>query len=443
MEKEIKLLQALFWGKRQGFIFDRISEKHFADPHLCYVFKKAREVWRKHDSVDIFSVFDAIKESSIACYDKLNEGSVLETLLKKDPMEVFNSDIIVDSLIEKKASEEALKKLDEIRETIETYGVGEIDSSLCDLGKLVPRKSGSVKTGIQFENELLELVNSNTLPGIPTPFPALNRLLSRFDNGGYKSGVYCIGGASKTGKSVAVRNITIGMALRHTVRAHIYNYELDKNEMNARQISLVTRLPIKDIINPIKSPETVAEIKRGIKILKDLHEDRWFMVDSNPPSTMRELRNNIEYLHQNFGTKLFVVDTFNKVGNENDNSYKGYKDNAQEFERIAKELDVTIVLICQLIVDSKHFYKDETGKVRCTRVDPRTVKPNCQDSNDTKELHKTCSSFLVVWWDKDDNSIVYMAEDAHRYGIGGLVAFKFNYERESYTPIENIGGEWN
>ena len=410
-KNELKIIQALLFQKHLPEIYKKISVDMFEDSNCAFIFNVGLNLYRENKPCDLTAIFEKISNEHPEFYKVID----FDTFITDDIKNVY---LLVENFIEDYVKRNVQKKLSML--TFENKTIGQIHEELNDIRRFIDKyNSAKIPTIETFKNDLEVAFNGLEEKLIKTGYPQFDQLL----NGGYRTGISFIGAFTKVGKSCFARNLAYNVSRNHKVA--YFNFEMDKHEF------------LRKMVNVYKFHKVTDE-KQAISELLDDYKNYKMLVLNQHSRKLTKVINTIEYLANECGIKFFVIDTFDKLLNEKDDSWYGFTKNILQLEEVALNNDIVILALKQLNVETFKWIKDQdSGKYYKKKTNPKCIRPSVQDSVGTKEPARTASSFITMFWDENDWSVVNFVEQCERYNTAGMMNFEFYKENEVYIEIEN------
>lgn len=217
------------------------------------------------------------------------------------------------------------------------------------------------------------------LPGIQTPFPALNQ----FIKGWQKGCLYVIGARSSMGKTSLALQFAMDVARSKKV-VHFESCEMTSKELTRRAIGNVGRLKRSMLTGELLPTETeYAAIADAIEVTYNLPIT--FHTPSQSKLTPSSLRANLKRTRRmNDGNlDLVLIDYVQLMGGDGRYSQKTYEiaDITSQLKKIAIEFNVPIIVLSQL------RRPDSTEKVR---------RPSLSDLSDSKSVENDADVVMLL-----------------------------------------------
>lgn len=203
-----------------------------------------------------------------------------------------------------------------------------------------------------FVEDFQKLIEGKKTPmGIPTGFESWDRGM----RGIHPSQVVVISGKPATGKTVLGDQILLYASLEHKIPTLLLSIELPPKTVISRRMVYASGLSAKAVLDPKSyarqegmeslSKLDLAKIKRGVMAMR---EAPMFMEFPNAPS-IQKLIAMIRKHHRKNGVKIVCVDYAQliKTGGKHFSKEQEISEISHTFQAIAKELDITIILLSQ------------------------------------------------------------------------------------------------
>ncbi|MFW6377118.1 MAG: DnaB-like helicase C-terminal domain-containing protein [bacterium] len=243
------------------------------------------------DAMTLYSIskrFNSIKKVFKNIFGKSDDFIRYIEMLRRLPVDVKNLDYHINELVKINLTNEIRKYHDEYEDKlIKNYGTWELNKIISEAESGLLRLSNQYSTTGQDEPEQIgeglvddyksRKPNPNGFVGLPTPFPALNKLT----NGVLRKGsVTVINANSGVGKSMLLKNIAkyIGVDLKKPV--YWGANEQTKREQKDRLLAEMCGLPIGIIENGLyNSPTETIEFNNKEYITEDIKNHVFKQID--------------------------------------------------------------------------------------------------------------------------------------------------------------------
>lgn len=329
------------------------------------IYSAINKFYNKHSRLPSFDDLD------VALRDNLVKANI-KALQKIDVPDDTSLDLVVDSLINEYAQDEAVKKLDGFLDNIVTLDAEEVKQELANIllhleEKTHTSESVCLMSDIQIFDTEEDLAQQIPI-GINNTFDAEIRAST--------SELFMIGGHRGAGKSVVAVNITNNQYELGNVGLY-FSIEMNKREVFNRSISALAGVPHSHIRNAELTSDDLAKIAKvradmfqdaeGVleyynetrdykgfetKLIKEhrLKEDNQIIIVDNQRLTLADIDMNIQKFKSQFGDKLrvVVVDYVNQIEIEDIYSWKQQISLSKQLKNFARKYDVLMVTPYQI-----------------------------------------------------------------------------------------------
>jgi replicative DNA helicase len=251
------------------------------------------------------------------------------------------------------------------------------------------------------------------LPGVPTGFVDLNRLLG----GGYQKGkLYTVAGRPGQGKSTLLLNSLYEAAYNVRKRCALFSLEMS-NEENAERLISIDRKLDGQLLQTGKLAGEWESFVEGIETGSLIPA----IFDDTPAITPIQLKARCRRIRAQMGLDVIFVDYLGLMSTE-----RSYENRVQEvsylsrtMKAIARELNLPIVMAHQL--------NREVEK----RASPEPVLSDLADSG---SLEQDSDVVMFIYSDKEMANVSHLKVAKHRGGPVGTLDLIF---RRNITKFEN------
>jgi replicative DNA helicase len=175
---------------------------------------------------------------------------------------------------------------------------------------------------------------------ISTGYPSLDAKLS----GGLRGGdLIVLAGRPKMGKTALALNIGTNVAEHHPVL--VKSMEMPKSQLHDRNLASLGRIPLQHLLEPERMADqdwaglTHASIKIGAMSL---------YLDDKGGQRLIDVRMDAKSVKRKHGLKLLIVDYLQLMEGDGDNRNAQIEGITRGLKALAKELDISIILLSQL-----------------------------------------------------------------------------------------------
>lgn len=229
----------------------------------------------------------------------------------------------------------ALELIDRARDALTAIE----DSRSRDSG---PRMWGEVISDVFDEIEEAAAAPEDQVPGVPTGFIDLDRLLKGFRPGQ----LVVVAARTGVGKSVITTGFAQYAAWVHKLPSVIFSLEMSATEIGKRLLSSGARIPIDQVMSGKLDDDQWAKAAR---LAGDTSEAPLFL-DGSANVTLADIRARSRRLHRQHGLKLIVVDYLQLVETtgRSESRQMAVAAVSRGLKLLAMELQVPVIAVSQL-----------------------------------------------------------------------------------------------
>lgn len=409
MEK--KIIQALIYEKSLPEIYRNVFPEMFEDEKLAFIFSCGKELYEAEKPCDLSAIFEHIALT----YPEFYHTIPFDTFLNADVKNVW---LLVEMFVENYVK----KKVKELIENFDITGktLYDVETFANQIKQIISRYSTTKIPSVDsFEKDLEYAFNEHDEKLIKTGWEQYDKML----NGGYRVGLNFIGATTKVGKSCFARHLAYRVVKNNeNLKSAYFNFEMDKSEFLKKMVK-------------VYQFENVCDLEKAKQNLLDDYKEKRMVVLNQHSRKIDNVVSTIEYLVSEFGVRFVVIDTFDKLLNKIEDSWLGVMKNVLILEECALRNNISILCLKQINVTGTKRVKGDDGKWCSIKINPKTERPDVMNSVGTKEPMRTASSFIVMYWDENDFSIVHFVEQCERYSVASTMDFRFNKETETYLEV--------
>ena len=236
---------------------------------------------------------------------------------------------------------------------------------------------------------LAKMRGDDATPILLTFMPTLTEL-----TGGLVPGqLWVIGGYSSTGKSAVAVNFAAEVLQDPTKWVGMVSTEMSAQRYMLRLLSLYSGVPQRTLRMRLPlSNEQQAAVRRAEEYLSRANLRIWDTVNR-----LSAIRSQAVRMKEQEGLNLLIVDFIQNVkGSHGDMSFGDMTEVIQDVQQLAKELDITVLVLSQL-TDSQQKYMKETGDTEVYSFKGSGAIKDAADVAVILERERTTSSPLLVW----------------------------------------------
>lgn len=318
----------------------KLSKEHFALYKHQSIFDEIITQYTENKAVDIISLSQRMTNLPAAYFAELTSFTSSS-----------NYDFYVDEIkklyLAREVKTDLTNKLNSINPDTILDTVHDLNSSLVDYMTLDKVKPTEIKDMcIPFVEQLqLPRQSDDVYLGYDTGWENLSTIL----DGIRTKKLYVIGARPSIGKSALglqlIKNIS------KTVRSCMFSFEMPEEELMMRAVSLESGVPIYNLEHKLFSSAQLQRVNEAVNRLWNTP----MSIYDKPVENEKKLFSMIRVEAVTKGTKVFLVDHLGLV-RHSDNTLKRFEavhDITIRLHELAKELDVTIIVLCQLKRDAE------------------------------------------------------------------------------------------
>lgn len=416
---------------RDNDAIDRITDlrtEHFYMAEHRTIFAEILKQITAGKTCDVISLFDALGDRLEDCLRYLNElvsSAVSSAGIRR------HADIVTDRAL-KRALIAIGSELQEIAAASHEDSMTIIDRVAAQIEELGKKKTQKMPRRLSETladyMDVLDARMKGRIKPIATGFTDLD---SRLD-GGLERGTLTVlaarPGMGKTAMGLALcRNVSIWGG------ACFLSMEMDERQVNDRNMAALGGTSIPWLRKPKEDDKDGwNRITHGCQRATAME----FYVDDQTSLNMMEIRNKARYVKRKAGMDLLVIDQLSFItggGSSNKREVKTYEiigEYTRGLIALAKQLDIAVVLLCQLNRDCEN------------RPNKR---PQLSDLAMSGSIEQDAANVVFLYRDEiyhpdsQDNGICEVITAKQRQGSPGIVALAYIANQ---TRFEDLGRQW-
>ena len=319
-------------------IQDKLKPEHFSSTQHKEIYTKILELHGEGKGVD----FATLVRSDISSEYIMQLAGIMTTASFIQDY----ADVVIESHIKREYVKHCQELISSASSLTATDLAISAETSLLDIGKLCDTNEtthvSSVMMSLQDkiitnmekpEDEKLSL-------GILSGLGGLDRLTF-----GFKSGkVYILAGRPSMGKTACITSMVNYITIDQGIPTAIYSLESDKEELMYRNLSTDSKVPCQSIELGLLNS---VEAKCVFKSIKRISESPLYINDGSS-LTSSKLKSNLKRLIVEKGIKIAFIDYLQLMDGDGKDDYHKVTKLSNDLRKIAKDLNIPIVLLCQL-----------------------------------------------------------------------------------------------
>lgn len=275
--------------------------------------------------------------------------------------------------------------------------------------------------------QLIEDRMEGRIKPIQTGFRDLD---ARLDGGLERGTLTVVAGRPGTGKTAM--GLCIGRNVSQWGTALFLSMEMSRDQVNDRNIAALGKLPITWLRKPSdKGPDGEKMFAAMTHAFQRAAEMNLF-IDDQTALTMLDIRSKCRSVKRRMGLDVIVIDQLSFItGSEQEKSWDAVGEYTRGMLRLAKELNVAIVLLCQL-------------NRKCE--DRQNKRPMLSDLAASGSIEQDASNVIFLYRDElynpdsRDKGICEVITAKQRQGEPGIVGLTYI---GSQTRFEDLAHQWS
>lgn len=282
--------------------------------------------------------------------------------------------------------------------------------------------SSSAEVLTQILGEIKQRLKTSQLPGLTSSFPDLDAITQGFHN----SDLIIIAGRPSMGKTAFSLALARNIAVNFNLGIAFFSLEMTKQQLLYRLLSTETLIPHTRLRSGRISKNEWLSINESIDTLSNLS----IYIDDTPNISVAEMHFKIKKLKQEHEGKLglIFVDYLQLLEEveKNDNRVQELSKITRSLKKLARELDVPIIVLSQL----------------SRNVETRTNKrPMLSDLRESGSIEQDADVVMMLYRDEyyntntTEKNIIEIILAKQRNGPVGTAKLRFNPQ---YLYFENV-----
>ena len=434
IEAEKQLLGYLISdGKAFKSIRDALSPYDFALPQHQKLFSAMGDAYKKYQHFDKTILLDYLRENRDL--EKIGgEAYIVQLLEPEIPIFKENVDTYVRVIKEKsmlrKVHEKCVSIIGKCREH-NSYSLEEMEKEIFELRTISQSNTENIYKSFASvcRDTIVKLSETPDMP-MTTGFSSLDTILG----GLYKNQVTVLAADTSMGKSALAQNIYLNLSKQGHKVAYL-TLEMTNEEMAIRGLQMLTGFPFSKIREMRVSSEEYEEITKAVDFYDTLSG---LISDKNV--TIHDIKRTTRKLKEESKIDLIVIDHLHFITSHSRHETRAMEVDlyTKEFKALAKELDISILLLAQL------------NRSSASQVDKR---PMLKDLKDSSGIAQNADNVVFIYRDwiynkEADPTAVELIIDKNRNGERNVTVFlkfdgscmTFSDRIEVAPPVKEIYG---
>jgi replicative DNA helicase len=193
----------------------------------------------------------------------------------------------------------------------------------------------------------MAMKTKNPITGISSGFEKLDQLTSGFQSAEF----IIIGARPSVGKTALALNMAAHIAFHKKIPAAFFSLEMSDKALVQRLISSEATVEAKNLRSGFLGS---SDYKKIVDVMGVMYEAPFHIVDM-PNMKLLDLRSQARKLKAQQGVKIIFIDYLGLIGHENNAlpRYEQISEISRSLKSLARELDIPIVVLCQLNRDAQ------------------------------------------------------------------------------------------
>jgi len=281
---------------------------------------------------------------------------------------------------------------------------------------------GAMKANLEEIKELQQNKES-VLTGIPTGFTHLDRITSGLNN----SDLIVVASCPSLGKTSLALNIARNVAVEKDVPVLIFSLEATEEQLSMRMLTAESRVDVHHIRAGSLGDEDWDRLRKASDILCKAP----IYVDASPGISILDIEIGAEDIKEKTGATLIIIDYLQLIKGEPDARNRRHElaEMAGDLKRLAKKLDIPIMLLFQLDINV-----EERDNKRPTLIDLANAGSLDQDADMVLFIYRDEIYHPDIEHSNKGWAEIIIAKN--RSGSKGMAALNFSHQ---YSLFKDIG----
>lgn len=315
------------------------------------IFQSIIDLWEQNEAIDLITLSDALKatgdldrvggaaylssltstvptSANVEYYAKIVQETSVRRRLLRVAAELI-SDAYADSAESREVVEEAERKIFELSEGHRTQGF--------------KQAKDIVRQTVEAIEKLYRTKEDYT--GIPSGFPALDKLLSGFQD----SEFIVIGARPSVGKTALALSMASNIAIHRKIPVGFFTLEMSDMAIMQRLIASEARIGSQKIRTGMLRPADFKNLTDAAGLIYDA--PLW--ISDTPSMRLLDLRAQARRMRSQFGVRIIFVDYISLINNEHADlpRHEQIAEVSRSLKAFARELAIPVVALSQVTRD--------------------------------------------------------------------------------------------
>ncbi|HCW53225.1 MAG TPA: replicative DNA helicase [Clostridium sp.] len=341
---EQELLSGIFYNpKILSVVVDNVEADDFYETSHKIIFSALKELYIRGENINLTQILESIKKDNL---EKVGGVSYVTDIMMNgfeiDPLQYIN--ILKDKSYRRftiKKLQYAVKNMyDESSDAYES-----IEETFSSLINKAENKTSIIKDNDLLENTLVEIENrvktGSIIPGMKTGFYSIDKNIGGFMRGELD----IISGRPSMGKTMFALNIADGLG-DNGYKIFLCELEMTEKAVGMRRLSYTSSVEVEKMRFGKLSEEEISKI---LNSTSKLVERNSIYTDTSASQSLVTIRAKAKTLKHMYGLDVIIIDHLSLMNiAKSQNRDIAIGEVTRGLKIMAKELDVCIILICQL-----------------------------------------------------------------------------------------------
>jgi replicative DNA helicase len=410
-------------------IADAVTPQSFYAAKHGMIFDAMLSLFQKGEPIDVITLSNKLKDNKQL--ETIGGTAYLSELVSAAPV-ASNAAFYADTVKDKSTRRNLIDAASEIgemgydeEETVDTV-VDEAQQKIFQIANSSStNKVVTMKDAVSDAFERLDKLKEHTgaLRGVPTGFPALDDMLSGFQN----SDLIILAARPSMGKTTLALDIARQSAIKHKIPVAIFSLEMSSQQLADRMLAAEAKVHAWRLrTGKISQDDEFDRIRDAIGTLSEAP----IFIDDRAHTTIVQMRATARRLKSEKNLGLIIIDYLQLITpsgtHKSDSLVQQVTEISRALKGLAREVDVPVLALSQL----------------SRAVEQRRDRPRLSDLRDSGSIEQDAD--VVIFIHREDKmtgstdrpNIADIMVEKHRNGPVGKVELFFDGEKTTFLPIE-------
>ena len=423
-QSEMAVLGALLIeNKRWDAVAHILKPEHFYDFVHGKIFTAIASLMAQNKPADHLTVHEELVNQGD---DKFFEEGYLANLSGQYLPSERNTEAYAKHIVDKFLQRSLANAADKVRELSVSPGLSieeRVSQAQAELASIQPQGGQNAPQSMQvhvpaFLERLEALYEGKIDPGIPTGFPALDKMLG----GGFKPGKQIIVAARPSiGKSSFAEQLCLNVASKGHGAAFL-SQEMGCSELTERAVANLGRIKLDNLQTGQLEEFEWGRLTDAMDSIKDLP----LYFDDQPSLTLFDIQSKARALKRKHDIKLLVIDYIQLCSGSKDASrHHQIEELSRGLKSLSKQLDITIITLSQL---NREVEKRTSGR------------PVLSDLKESGSIEEDADVVMLLSRNQQNNQIISCEVPKNRQGKVGNLSMSFDGALQKWDETNSFVG---